>query len=69
MLAESPHLAAAANHALLGTDPDVERLRNVIGADMIGRFRVALGAHSSDALLDALGIDPDRHAARRPAWA
>ena len=27
VLAERPHLAAAANHALLGTDPDVERLR------------------------------------------
>ena len=43
VLAESPHLAAAANHALLGTDPDVERLRNVIGLDMFGRFREALG--------------------------
>ena len=35
----SPHLAAAANHALLGTDPDVERLRVVIGAEIFGRFR------------------------------
>lgn len=56
VLAESPHLAAAANLALLGTDPDVERLRNVIGTDMIGRFREALGEHSTDALLDALGM-------------
>jgi AcrR family transcriptional regulator len=56
VLAESPHLAAAANLALLGTDPDVERLRHVIGADMIGRFRTALGDHSTDELLDALGM-------------
>jgi AcrR family transcriptional regulator len=54
VLAESPHLAAAANHALLGTDPDVERLRTVIGLDMFGRFREALGDRADDALLDAL---------------
>ena len=56
VLAESPHLAAAANLALLGTDPDVERLRTVIGLDMISRFRDALGEHSTDELLDALGM-------------
>ena len=56
VLAESPHLAAAANHALLGTDPDVERLRNVIGLDMFGRFREALGEGADDELLDALAM-------------
>ena len=56
VLAQSPHLAAAANHALLGTDPDVERLRNVIGLDMFGRFREALGDDVSDELLDALAM-------------
>jgi AcrR family transcriptional regulator len=56
VLAESPHLAAAANHALLGTDPDVERLRNVIGLDMFGRFRDALGTSADDELLDALAM-------------
>jgi AcrR family transcriptional regulator len=56
VLAGSPHLAAAANLALLGTDPDVERLRHVIGADMIGRFREALGEHATPELLDALGM-------------
>ena len=56
VLAESPHLAAAANHALLGTDPDVERLRSVIGLDMFGRFREALGEDTSDELLDALAM-------------
>jgi AcrR family transcriptional regulator len=58
VLAESPHLAAAANHALLGTDPDVERLRTVIGLDMFGRFRDALGDSADNPadedLLDAL---------------
>ena len=56
VLAESPHLAAAANHALLGTDPDVERLRTVIGLDMFGRFRQALGDDAEDELLDALAM-------------
>ncbi|MBJ7357287.1 helix-turn-helix domain-containing protein [Nocardioides sp.] len=56
VLAESPHLAAAANHALLGTDPDVERLRTVIGLDMFGRFREALGESASEELLDALAM-------------
>ncbi len=60
VLAESPHLAAAANHALLGTDPDVERLRTVIGLDMFGRFREALGdsveGRASEELLDALAM-------------
>ena len=60
VLAESPHLAAAANHALLGTDPDVERLRTVIGLDMFGRFREALGdsvdSGTGERLLDALAM-------------
>jgi AcrR family transcriptional regulator len=56
VLAGSPHLAAAANLALLGTDPDVERLRAVIGLDMISRFRDALGEHATDELVDALGM-------------
>jgi AcrR family transcriptional regulator len=56
VLADSPHLAAAANHALLGTDPDVERLRRIIGLDMFGRFREALGDDASEDLLDALAM-------------
>jgi AcrR family transcriptional regulator len=60
VLGTSPHLAAAANHALLGADPDVERLRVVIGAEIIGRFRLALGGHpdddADDELLDALTL-------------
>ena len=43
MLARSPHLATAANIALLGTDPEVERLRVVIGSEFVRRFRAAIG--------------------------
>ncbi len=54
VLADRPHLAAAANHALLGSDPDVERLRIVIGVELVDRFRVALGDDARPDLLDAL---------------
>ena len=56
VLGSAPHLAAAANHALLGTDPDVERLRVVIGAEIIDRFRRALGEDADAELLDALTL-------------
>lgn len=54
MLGHSPHLAAAANIALLGTDPEVDRLRLVIGAELVQRFRDAIGAPVHPPLLDAL---------------
>jgi AcrR family transcriptional regulator len=56
VLGQKPHLAAAANHALLGTDPDVERLRLVIGAEIVDRFRRALGDDADTRLLDALTL-------------
>jgi AcrR family transcriptional regulator len=56
VLGERPHLAAAANHALLGTDPDVERLRVVIGAEIVDRFRAALGDRADGELVDALTL-------------
>jgi AcrR family transcriptional regulator len=56
VLAAKPHLAAAANHALLGTDPDVERLRVVIGAEIVARFRTALGDGADAELVDALTL-------------
>jgi AcrR family transcriptional regulator len=59
VLAGAPHLAAAANHALLGTDPDVERLRVVIGLEILERFRAALGGPhdtADDELIDALTL-------------
>ncbi len=56
VLGQKPHLAAAANHALLGTDPDVERLRVVIGAEIVDRFRQALGDDADPEVLDALTL-------------
>ena len=41
-LATEPALAAGATQALLGTDPDVARLRLRIGAEFVDRFRAAL---------------------------
>ena len=41
-LAAAPELAAAVTPALLGTDPDVDRLRLRIGGELVRRFRAAL---------------------------
>lgn len=54
MLSRSPHLATAANIALLGTDPEVERLRLVIGAEFVQRFRDAIGEPVDPRVLEAL---------------
>ena len=54
MLGRSPHLATAANIALLGTDPEVERLRLVIGAGFVQRFRDAIGEPVDPRVLEAL---------------
>ncbi|HEY0903621.1 MAG TPA: helix-turn-helix domain-containing protein [Marmoricola sp.] len=54
MLAASPHLATAANIALLGSDPEVERLRLVIGAEFVRRFRAAIGEPADPRVLEAL---------------
>jgi AcrR family transcriptional regulator len=54
MLGQSPHLATAANIALLGTDPEVERLRLLIGAEFVQRFRDAIGEPVDPRLLEAL---------------
>jgi AcrR family transcriptional regulator len=54
MLGRSPHLATAANIALLGTDPEVERLRLVIGAEFVQRFRDAIGEPVDARVLEAL---------------
>jgi hypothetical protein len=54
MLGRSPHLASAANIALLGTDPEVERLRLVIGAEFVQRFRDAIGDPVDPRVLEAL---------------
>jgi AcrR family transcriptional regulator len=56
LLGRSPHLAAAANIALLGTDPEVERLRLVIGAEFVNRFREAIGEPSDPRVVEALTL-------------
>jgi AcrR family transcriptional regulator len=56
MLARSPHLAMAANIALLGTDPEVERLRLVIGGEFVARFRDAIGDPVEPRVLDTLTL-------------
>jgi AcrR family transcriptional regulator len=55
-LAAAPELAAAVTPALLGADPDVERLRLRIGAEFVDRFRAALGEHADPAVLDTLTL-------------
>ncbi len=55
-LAAAPELAAAVTPALLGTDPDVERLRLRIGAEFVARFRAALGESADPAVLEAVAL-------------
>lgn len=50
----NPHVAAGATLALLGSDPDVERLRLRIGGEFVARFEAALGDSSTPELVDAL---------------
>ena len=54
MLGDSPHLAQAANVALLSSDPDVERLRLEVGAEFVRRYEAALGKAADAAVLDGL---------------
>ncbi|TYL46300.1 TetR/AcrR family transcriptional regulator [Nocardioides sp. BGMRC 2183] len=59
-IVEEPALAAAVTPALLGTDPDVERLRLRIGGEFVRRFEAALQEQGAEqgpvdpAVLDAL---------------
>lgn len=54
-ISEEPELAAAVTPALLGSDPDVERLRLRIGAEFVSRFAAALGERAP-AVLDAITL-------------
>lgn len=54
LLHDAPEITAAVTPALLGDDPEVERLRLRIGAEFARRFEAALGDDSTPALLDAL---------------
>lgn len=55
-LAEEPALAAAVTSALLGSDPDVERLRLRIGGELVARFRAALGADADPVVVEAVTL-------------
>lgn len=51
-----PELAAAVTPALLGTDPDVERLRLRIGAEFVNRFEQALGDDPDPVVVETLAL-------------
>lgn len=53
-IVEEPELAAAVTPALLGTDPDVARLRLRIGAEFLARFEAAMGEQADPAVLEVL---------------
>jgi AcrR family transcriptional regulator len=55
-LAGAPELAAAVTPALLGTDPDVERLRLRIGGEFVNRFRGALGPDANPDVVEAVTL-------------
>lgn len=56
LIAEEPELAAASTTAILANDPDVERLRNRIGAAFNDRLIAALGSDHDAAVLRALNL-------------
>ncbi len=53
-LVTEPELAAAVTPALLGSDPDVARLRLRIGAEFVSRFETALGDAADPDVLEVL---------------
>lgn len=55
-LAAAPALAAAVTPALLGSDPDVERLRLRIGAEFVARFAGALGEDADPVVVEAVTL-------------
>lgn len=55
-LAAAPALAAAANASLLGSDPEVHRIRYAVGEMWIERFRDAIGADAPGVLLMTLSF-------------
>ncbi|WP_193607228.1 TetR family transcriptional regulator [Nocardioides lijunqiniae] len=55
-LAASPELAAGVTSALLGSDPEVARLRLRIGAEYVDRFAEALGERPDPAVVETLAL-------------
>jgi len=56
VVAGEPELAAACTHALLAGDPDVARLRGIIGLGFLSRLTDALGDDADDGVVDALNL-------------
>ncbi len=56
LIAAEPELAAASTTAILAQDPDVQRLRNRIGAAFNDHLSVALGDAPDPAVLRALNL-------------
>jgi AcrR family transcriptional regulator len=54
VIGASPATSAAATKSLLGTDPQVERLRLRIGAQFVDRFRAALGDDADPAVVETV---------------
>ena len=56
LIAEEPELAAASTTAILAADPDVQRLRDQIGAAFNDRLIAALGDDGEAAVVRALNL-------------
>ena len=56
LLDSAPETAAASTLALLGTDPEVARLRLRIGTEFVSRFASAIGDDATDALVETLAL-------------
>jgi AcrR family transcriptional regulator len=56
LVADEPELAAASTTAILANDPDVQRLRDRIGAAVYGRLADALGDDAAPAVVRTLGL-------------
>lgn len=56
LIAEEPELAAASTTAILAQDPDVQRLRDRIGATFSERLTLALGGDADPAVVRALNL-------------
>lgn len=56
VLTAEPELAAAGTTALLASDPDVARLRELIGLDLVDRLTAALDDGAGPAVVDALSF-------------
>jgi AcrR family transcriptional regulator len=54
VFADEPELAQAGMAALLGNEPDVQRVRDSIGGDLVRRIRSALGDDADPELTEAL---------------